>query len=89
MKLKGVPAAMGQTDYEYQFFFTGTACETNAAGRTVGIPITDQKLLFGHARLGQVAAPSTLSIVYHLTSTGTNNSALFCAGSLSLVQPLF
>jgi hypothetical protein len=56
----------GHSYFEYKFIFSGTAYETNAAGKLVGTPITDQTLLQDRARLGGITDLSTVAIVYHL-----------------------
>jgi len=72
--LLGGLGAMGQTNTEYQFLFSGTAYETNAAGKMVGTPITDQTLLQDRARLGQISAVSTLAIVYHINGNAMGDT---------------
>jgi hypothetical protein len=64
--LSGPFGALGQSYYEYKFLFTGTAYETNAAGKIVGTPITDQTLLQSQAQKGNITNLSTISIVYHI-----------------------
>ncbi len=59
-------SALGQSYSEYKFIFSGTAYQTNAAGKLVGTPITDQTLLQDRARLGGIADLSAISIVYHI-----------------------
>ena len=58
--------ARSQSYTEYKFTFSGTAYATNATGRMVGTPITDQTLLQDRARLGGITNLGTISIVYHL-----------------------
>jgi hypothetical protein len=58
--------AHGQSYYEYKFLFSGTAYQTNATGKLVGTPITDQTLLQDRARLGGITDLSAVAIVYHL-----------------------
>jgi hypothetical protein len=64
--LLGWFGARGQSFSEYKFIFSGTAYKTNASGKLVGLPITDQTLLQDRARLGGITDLSTVSIVYHL-----------------------
>jgi hypothetical protein len=64
--LLGWFGANAQSYSEYKFIFSGTAYETNALGKLVGTPITDQTLLQDRAQLGGITDLSTISIVYHL-----------------------
>jgi hypothetical protein len=59
-------AASGQSYYEYKFIFSGFAYQTNADGKMVATPITDQTLLQDRARGGGITDLSTISIVYHI-----------------------
>jgi hypothetical protein len=59
-------AAYGQSYSEYKFIFSGMAYETNASGKLVGTPITDQTLLQSQAQKGNITDLSTISIVYHI-----------------------
>jgi hypothetical protein len=72
--LLGGLGAVGQAYSEYQFLFSGTAYETNAAGKMVGTPITDQTLLHDRARLGQISDVSTLSLVYHINGNAMGDT---------------
>jgi len=67
--LLGWHGAQGQSFSEYKFIFSGTAYCTNALGKLVGAPITDQTLLQDRARLGGITDLSTVSIVYHLNGS--------------------
>jgi hypothetical protein len=58
--------AYGQSYSEYKFIFSGTAYETNASGKLVATPITDQTLLQSQAQKGNITNLSTISIVYHI-----------------------
>jgi hypothetical protein len=58
--------ALAQSYSEYKFIFSGTAYQTNTAGKLVGTPISDQTLLQDRARLGNIPDLSTVSIVYHI-----------------------
>jgi hypothetical protein len=64
--LLGGLRCIGQSYYEYQFLFTGTAYQTNASGNLVGTPITDQTLLQSRAKQGNITNLSTVAIVYHI-----------------------
>jgi hypothetical protein len=66
--------ARGQSYSEYKFIFTGMAYETNASGKLVGTPITDQTLLQDRARLGGITDLSTISIVYHLNGNALGDT---------------
>jgi hypothetical protein len=67
-------SASGQSYTEYKFIFSGKAYETNAAGKIVGTPITDQTLLQDRARLGGITDLSTISIVYHLNGNAQGDT---------------
>jgi hypothetical protein len=62
----GLLGAYGQSYSEYKFVFSGTAYETNASGKLVGTPISDQTLLQSQAEKGGITNLSAISIVYHL-----------------------
>jgi len=72
--LLGGLSGMGQSYYEYQFVFTGTAYQTNASGNIVGTPITDQTLLKDRARLGNITDLSTISIAYHINGNSLGDT---------------
>jgi hypothetical protein len=59
--------ARAQSSYiEYRFIFSGTAYQTNAAGKMVATHITDQTLLKSRADQGNITNLNTVAIVYHL-----------------------
>jgi hypothetical protein len=64
--LGGATTTPGQTYTEYKFVFKGYAYQTNASGKIVGTPITDQTLLASRAYPGGITNLSTVAIVYHI-----------------------
>ncbi|HEY3860275.1 MAG TPA: hypothetical protein VGO59_00170 [Verrucomicrobiae bacterium] len=66
LMFRGGATASAQSYTEYKFIFTGTAYQTNAAGKIVGTPITDQTLLASRAIPGGISDLSTVAIVYHI-----------------------
>ncbi|HEX3989148.1 MAG TPA: hypothetical protein VHZ30_06930, partial [Verrucomicrobiae bacterium] len=65
--LAGGFCARAQSSYtEYRFVFSGTAYQTNAAGKMVATHITDQTLLKSRADQGNITNLNTVALVYHI-----------------------
>ncbi|HEY3855730.1 MAG TPA: hypothetical protein VGO67_15185 [Verrucomicrobiae bacterium] len=65
--LVGGFCARSQSSYtEYRFVFSGTAYQTNAAGKMVATHITDQTLLKSRADQGSITNLNTVALVYHI-----------------------
>jgi len=70
----GGTGAVAQSYSEYKFIFSGTSYQTNAVGKLVGTPITDQTLLQDRARIGNITDLSTVSIVYHINGNSLGDT---------------